>query len=82
MLATTPCAVAVVLRDEELDPTVMPINPLLRAAKDLKGGEIAQLVTSHLPAPGIDLLRAKGYLTWTVEDDQAIKTYVTKKPAT
>ena len=75
-------AVVVVLREEELDPTVMPINPLLRAAKELNDGEIAQLVTSHLPAPGIDILRAKGYRTWTVEDDHVIKTYVSKKPTT
>jgi hypothetical protein len=75
-------AVVVVLRDEELDPTVMPINPLLRVAKELDDGEIAQFVTSHLPAPGIDILRAKGYRTWTVEDDRVIKTYVSKKPTT
>jgi hypothetical protein len=71
-------AVTVVLRDEELDPEVMPINPLLRAAKDLDDGEIAELVTSHLPAPGIDILRAKGYRTWTVDEGHVIKTYVSK----
>ncbi len=73
-------AVTIVLRDEELDPAVMPINPLLRAAKELSGGEIAELVTAYLPAPGIDILRAKGYRTWTVDDGDAIKTYVSKTP--
>jgi len=72
--------VVVVLRDDELDPDVMPINPLLHAAKDLGEGEILELVTSHLPAPGIDNLRSKGYQTWTVEDDKVIKTYVFKNP--
>jgi hypothetical protein len=77
-----PNVVTIVLRDEELDPTVMPINPLLRAAKDLGQGEIAELVTSHLPAPGIDILRAKGYRTWTVDEGHVIKTYVSKAQAT
>jgi len=74
--------VVVVLRDDELDPDVMPINPWLHAAKDLGDGEIVELVTSHLPAPGIDILRSKGYQTWTVEDDEVIRTYVFKNPAT
>jgi hypothetical protein len=75
-----PTAVVVVLRDEELDPDVMPINPVLHAAKDLGEGEIVELVTAHLPAPGIDILRRKGYRTWSVEDDQVIRTYVSKNP--
>ncbi len=58
----------------------MPINPVLRAAKELGGGEIAELVTTHLPAPGIDILRAKGYRTWTVDDGDVIRTYVSKTP--
>jgi hypothetical protein len=74
--------VVVVLRDDEFDPDVMPINPLLHAAKDLGEGEIVELVTSYLPAPGIDNLRNKGYQTWTIEDDQVIRTYVFKNPAT
>ena len=74
--------VVVVLRDDELDPDVMPINPLLHAAKDLGEGEILELVTSHLPAPGIDNLRSKDYQTWTVEEGEAIRTYVFKNPAT
>jgi hypothetical protein len=76
-----PNAATIVLRDEELDPAVMPINPLLRAAKDLDDGEIAELVTSHLPAPGIDILRAKGYRTWTLDAGHVIKTYVSKPQA-
>jgi len=71
-------AVTIVLREEDLDPAVMPINPLLRAAKDLGNGEIAELVTSYLPAPGIDNLRAKGYRTWTLDEGRVIRTYVSK----
>ncbi|MCP3938743.1 MAG: DUF1858 domain-containing protein [Actinomycetia bacterium] len=69
-------AVSVVVRDEDLDPDVMPINPVLRLARDLQAGEILELVTSHLPAPGIDILRRKGYRTWTVDDD-GIHTFIT-----
>ena len=76
-----PNAVTIVLREEELDHTVMPINPLLRAAKDLGDGEIAELVTSQLPAPGIDILRAKGYRTWTLDEGHVIKTYALKTQA-
>ncbi len=76
-----PELVVAVLRDDELDPDVMPINPLLRAVKDLEDGQIVELVTSHLPAPGIDILRRKGHSTWTTEDDQTIRTYVLKNPA-
>jgi hypothetical protein len=76
-----PQLVVAVLRDDALDPDVMPINPLLRAVKDLDDGQIVELVTSHLPAPGIDILRRKGYSTWTTEDDQTIRTYVLKEPA-
>ena len=77
----SPEMIAAVLRDDELDPDVMPINPLLRVARDLEEGEIVELVTSHLPAPGIDILRGKGYRTWTIEGNQAFRTYVSKMPA-
>ncbi|MCP5027911.1 MAG: DUF1858 domain-containing protein [Actinomycetia bacterium] len=73
-------AVVAVMRDDELDPDVMPINPLLRAARDLGEGEIVELVTSHLPAPGIDILRRKGYQTWTDDDGDWVHTYVAKRP--
>ncbi len=76
-----PELVVAVLRDDELDPDVMPINPLLRAVKDVEDGQIVELVTSHLPAPGIDILRRKGYRTWTTEDDRTMRTFVLKEPA-
>ncbi|MCP3857433.1 MAG: DUF1858 domain-containing protein [Actinomycetia bacterium] len=71
-------AVVAVLRDSELDPDVMPINPVLRAARDLDEGEIIELVTSHLPAPGIDILRRKAYQTWTTDDGDLVHTFITK----
>jgi Domain of unknown function (DUF1858) len=73
-------AVVTVLDESQLDPDVMPINPLLRAAKELAYGEIVQLVTSHVPAPGIDVMRRKGYLIWTTAHGQEVRTYFTRGP--
>ena len=70
-------AVTVVVREDDLDPDVMPINPVLRLVRDLQAGEILELVASHLPAPGIDILRRKGYRTWTVDDDGGTHTFIT-----
>jgi len=39
----------------------MTIVVLLREAKNVGKGEIVELVTSFLPAPGIEVLKAKGY---------------------
>lgn len=70
--------VVTVLREREIDPDVMPVNPLLRAARDLRDGEIVELITAHLPAPGIDILRRKGDLVWSVERDGSIHTFVAR----
>ena len=71
-------AVVKVLREQDIDPDVMPINPLLRAARDLDGGEIVELITAHLPAPGIDILRRKSYVAWSEERDGSIHTFVAR----
>ena len=70
-------AVTIVVREDEIDPDVMPINPVLRLLKDLQAGEILELVASHLPAPGIDIMRRKGFRTWTVDADDGTHTFVT-----
>ncbi|MCP3992813.1 MAG: DUF1858 domain-containing protein [Actinomycetia bacterium] len=74
----SPESIVVVMREEDLDPDVMPINPLLRTVRDLSGDEIAELVTSHLPAPGIDILKRKGYRTWVEDRDGSIHTFVNR----
>jgi len=71
-------AVVKVLREQDLDPDVMPINPLLRAVRDLGEGESVELVTAHLPAPGIDILRRKGHLVWSATHDGLIHTFVAR----
>jgi hypothetical protein len=71
-------SVVKVLREQDIDPDVMPINPLLRAVRDLGDGEIVELVTAHLPAPGIDIIRRRGHLAWSVERDGSIHTFVAR----
>jgi hypothetical protein len=57
----------------------MTLVAILRESKDVKAGEIIELVTTFLPAPGIDVLRSKGYSAWVrKEDDGIIKSYFLK----
>ncbi len=58
----------------------MPITFVLHKAKDTKNGEIIELITTFLPAPGIDLMQKKGYETWTSkESDHLFKSYFKKR---
>jgi hypothetical protein len=62
---------------EEKDKMTLVI--VLREAKKVKKGEIIELVTSFLPAPGIDILKSKGYSIWTTkESDDLIRSYFLK----
>ena len=70
--------VAVSIVESEIDPDVMPLTPLMQTARGLDEGEIVELVTTYLPAPGIDIMRKKGFLVWSTEEDSVIKTYFTK----
>ena len=57
----------------------MTLTIILKEAKSVKKGEIIELVTSFLPAPGIDILKSKGYSVWTrKEGDNLIKSYFLK----
>ena len=57
----------------------MPIVTVLKRGNSLKSGEIFELRTSFLAVPGIDIMRAKGFLTWSVERSEGdIRTYFTK----
>jgi hypothetical protein len=64
--------------EQELDPNVMPLKPLLLRATKMEEGEILELVTAYLPAPGIDIMREKGFAAWSVEQGELIKTYFSK----
>ncbi len=57
----------------------MTLNLVARGAKHLQGGEILELVTTFIPAPGIDIMRKKGFLVWSTEEDSGVvRTYLTR----
>ncbi len=61
------------------DKDKMTLVTILQEAKNVKKGEIIELVTTFLPAPGIDALRSKGYSAWTRKaEDGLIKSYFLK----
>ena len=61
------------------DKDKMTVVAVLREAKKLQKGEIIELITTFLPAPGIDTMKAKGYSVWTTKSDgDTIRTYFMK----
>ncbi|MEE9527814.1 MAG: DUF1858 domain-containing protein [Syntrophobacteria bacterium] len=61
------------------DKDTMTLVTMLQEAKNVKEGEIIELTTRFLPAPGIDRMKSKGYSVWTVkEEDDLIKSYFLK----
>lgn len=62
---------------EENDKMILAV--IFKEAKNIKKDEIIELITSFLPAPGIDILKSKGYSVWTRKDsDEVIKSYFLK----
>ena len=68
------------INEENLeDENKMTLVTILQEARKVRKGEIIELTTSFLPAPGIDRMKAKGYSAWTVkETDNLIKSYFLK----
>jgi hypothetical protein len=65
--------------DKLEDKDKMTLVTILEQAKDVKQGEIIELVTTFLPAPGIDILKSKGYSVWTTKSDgDIIRSYFLK----
>lgn len=61
------------------DPDTMAITKVLPAATRLQQTEILELITTFLPAPGIDVMKGKGFLAWSVQEAPVlIRTYFTK----
>lgn len=57
----------------------MPIVAVLQEASHLQAGEILELVTAFLPAPGIDIMKTKGLRVWSVQEGpQLVRTYISK----
>ena len=72
--------ISVSINEEQLeDRDRMTLVAILESAKDVKRGDIIELVTTFLPAPGIDTMRSKGYSTWTVKgEDGLTRSYFLK----
>jgi ABC-type transport system substrate-binding protein len=61
------------------DKNTWTLTLILKEAKNVKKGEIIELITTFLPAPGIDKMRAVGYSVWTMKSEKGIfKTYFQK----
>jgi hypothetical protein len=69
--------------DERLgDPDQMPVARVLQLAAHLRACEIIELITTFIPAPGIEVLKKKGFLVWSVrEEGGLIRTYVSRPAA-
>jgi hypothetical protein len=64
---------------ESNDINQMTVVSVLQEAKDINKGEMIELITTFLPAPGIDVMKSKGYSVWTIKgDDNTIRTYFLK----
>lgn len=65
--------------DKLEDKDRMTLAAILVKAKDVRKGEIIELITTFLPAPGIDIMKSKGYSVWTAKsEDNLIRTYFLK----
>jgi TusA-related sulfurtransferase len=74
-----PAKIVASIEEKSGDPGKMPVVSVLQGLVAMNPGEILELITNFLPAPGIDLLRKKGLRVWTMEDDcKLFRTYVSK----
>jgi len=65
------------LEERDIDPDTMALTKLLDEARKLQSGEMLVLITDFLPAPGIDIIRKRGFLVWaTRAGGEVIRTYV------
>ena len=68
--------------DERLagNPDEMPLKRVTQEATRLREGELLELITGFVPAPGIDIMKAKGFRVWSVQEPSGvIRTYFSKK---
>jgi hypothetical protein len=71
--------IAASIDERASNPDQMPVTTVLQAAARLQPTEIIELITTFLPAPGIDILKKKGLLVWSMEDEsKLIRTYVSR----
>ena len=72
------CVVASI-DDRAGDSDEMAITRIVKSLQDLTEHQVVELMTTFLPAPGIDVARKRGIRTWAVqEQDELFKTYFTR----
>ena len=67
--------------DERTNPNAdeMPLKLVIQKATSLDAGQLLELVTTFLPAPGIDIMKTKGFRVWSMEEESGlIRTYFSK----
>jgi len=76
----SPEKISISINENQLDDKdKMTLVAILNGARNVKKGEIIELVTTFLPAPGIDILKSKGYSAWIrKEDNDLIRSYFLK----
>jgi hypothetical protein len=55
-----------------------PMNDILSQTKDLREGEIYELLTPFVPAPIIDMLKLKGFKVYTQSVNHNFVSYITR----
>jgi hypothetical protein len=71
--------IVVSIEEAAADPNQMPLVPLLEKSNALEPTQILELITTFLPAPGIDIMREKGFLVWVEQESpEVIRTYISK----
>ncbi len=64
---------------ESADADEMPLKRVIQEATSLQEGQLLELITTFLPAPGIDVMKAKGFRVWPAEEESGlIRTYFSK----
>ena len=77
-----PAKIVTSIDERAADPDKMPVASVLQAATRLHSAEIIELITTFIPAPGIDIMKKKGFLVWSVRDEaNLVRTYVLKPGA-
>ena len=66
--------------ESKADPDKMPVVTVLQRATQLNHGEILELITTFLPAPGIEIMKRKGFRVWSSQPSpDLIRTYISKQ---
>ncbi len=65
--------------ESETDEDKMTLIVVNEKAGRLQESEIVELVTTFLPAPGIDVMKKRGFLVWSVQEEpDLIRTFFSK----